>query len=264
MIEHSEQINELAAALAKAQAEMKGALKDATNPHFNSKYAGLDSVWEACRPALTSHGISVVQAPGAQGNAVSMTTMLLHTSGQWMRSTLDMTAADQRPQAIGSCITYARRYGLSAMAGIAPEDDDDGNAAQGGAQGPKDRGARREALQAEARKANADAGPYAHDEPALANYAELMARRAKLPADVQVHVPTDEDMHAVPPTELTDLVPSYVEAIIAAVKRRKLSSEEQGALKLMFLGNARAQLTGQKHNPFFIYAFFKHMRTDEP
>src|ERR1051326_8520154 len=136
VVEMSAEIGELAKALAAAQAEIEGATKDAANPFFNSKYADLASVWGACRGALTKHGLAVVQAPAARENEVSVATTVLHGSGQWMRSTLTLLAKDASPQAIGSAVTYARRYGLSAMVGVAPEDDD-GNAAQGTTAPPK-------------------------------------------------------------------------------------------------------------------------------
>jgi len=132
----SEQLNELATALAKAQAEMEGAVKASINPFFakpgdarKGAYADLSSVRDACFPALTKYGIAVVQSPTADGAKVSVETLLLHTSGQWIRDTLTVTAKDDSPQAIGSATTYCRRYSLQAFAGIAPEDDD-GNAAQ--------------------------------------------------------------------------------------------------------------------------------------
>lgn len=137
---HSESLNELAGALAKAQAVMKGAPRDAQNPHFRSRFASLASVWEACREALTSNGLSVIQMPGPAGEGavdlvsegeildagrqVVVTTMLLHSSGQWIRDSLTMTARDATPQSIGSAISYARRYGLQAAVGICAEDDD--------------------------------------------------------------------------------------------------------------------------------------------
>lgn len=119
---------QLAKALAAAQAEIGGAAKSKVNPHFKSSYADLSEVMDACRPALTKHGISVVQMPSADGPAVTVTTVLLHESGEYLKSALTMTAAQNTPQAIGSAITYARRYALAAMVGVAPEDDD-GNAA---------------------------------------------------------------------------------------------------------------------------------------
>lgn len=125
----STEINELATALSKAQAAIKGAVEDANNPFFQSKYANLASVWEACRDQLTTNGIAVVQSPSADGNKVTVTTVLTHSSGQWMCGELTVQAAKSDPQGIGSAITYARRYSLAAMAGVAPaSDDDDGNA----------------------------------------------------------------------------------------------------------------------------------------
>lgn len=125
----SESIKELAAALAKAQAEIKGAAKTGENPHFRSRYADLASTWDACRDALTKHGLSIVQSPGGDDpEIVRMTTRLLHESGEWIEDTLAMRPVKSDPQGIGSATTYARRYALAAMVGVAPEDDD-GNAA---------------------------------------------------------------------------------------------------------------------------------------
>jgi len=126
----SEQINELAAALAKAQGEMSGAVKDATNPFFKSSYADLASVIEASRSALSKHGLAVIQSPSAEGTTVSLDTLLVHSSGQWVRGTMTMTAKDDSPQALGSCVSYAKRYALQAFVGVASVDDD-GEAAQG-------------------------------------------------------------------------------------------------------------------------------------
>lgn len=128
-IEMSEEIDAIAAALAKAQAKIEGAKKDADNPYFKSKYADLGNVWEACRKPLTDNGLAVVQmTEGADPELVTIVTMLTHESGQWMRGRLAMRPTKPDPQGVGSCITYGRRYGLQAMVGIAPEDDD-GNAA---------------------------------------------------------------------------------------------------------------------------------------
>ena len=125
---HSEQIKDIATALAKAQAEIEGAKKDSNNPHFKSSYADLASVWDACRKALTGNGLSVVQGPVSDEGRVGVTTMLMHSSGQWLESTFFMRPTKDDPQGAGSALTYARRYALAAMVGVAPEDDD-GNAA---------------------------------------------------------------------------------------------------------------------------------------
>jgi hypothetical protein len=128
----SDQINEIAGALAKAQHAIKGAKKDSANPFFKSSYADLASVVDACREPLAVNGIAVVQAPAVamEDGRVSVTTMLVHSSGQWMKETLSVKPKDDGPQAMGSVITYLRRYSLAAFAGVAPEDDD-GNAAEG-------------------------------------------------------------------------------------------------------------------------------------
>lgn len=128
-MEMSETISALADALAKAQSDIQGALKDSTNPHFRSKYADLASVWDAWQRVGPAQGLSVSQWPGACENGVmALTTLLAHKSGEWMRETLTIPLGKVDAQGYGSATTYARRYALAAMAGIAPEDDD-GNAA---------------------------------------------------------------------------------------------------------------------------------------
>lgn len=129
-METSEQINELAAALSKAQGEMGGAVKESANPFFKSKYADLASVRDAVREPFAKNGLSVVQSPSAEGARVCVETLLLHASGQWIRGTVSTTAKDETPQSVGSAITYLRRYALQSFAGVAPEDDD-AEAAQG-------------------------------------------------------------------------------------------------------------------------------------
>ncbi len=130
-MEMSEQVNELATALSAAQSEIEGATKDKINPAFRSKYADLGSVVDACKAALVKHGLSFTQVfePSAEGTLM-LTTMLLHQSGQWLRGTCLMPLAKVDPQGYGSAATYARRYGLAAIVGVCPEDDD-GNAASG-------------------------------------------------------------------------------------------------------------------------------------
>ncbi len=124
----SKEINELAGALAKAQGEIGGAKKGAENPFFKSKYADLASVWDAIRSPFSKNGLSVVQRPYGK---TGIETLLFHSSGQWMSGgKLEIAPGKQDAHGIGSAITYARRYTLMAVAGVAPEDDD-GNAAVG-------------------------------------------------------------------------------------------------------------------------------------
>lgn len=132
----SEQINELGGALAKAQGAIKGALKSEVNPCFRSKYADLAATWDACRDALSANGLSVVQVTGGDDpQIVRVTTRLIHASGQWIEGVTVMRPVKADPQGIGSTITYARRYALAAIVGVAPEDDD-GNAASSGQETP--------------------------------------------------------------------------------------------------------------------------------
>lgn len=124
----SDQINELAAALAKAQARIGGVSRSADNPFFKSKYADLAAYLDVIRAPLSENGLAVSQLVSTAPNQVVVTTMLMHASGQWISSDLAMTPKDASPQAAGSAITYARRYALAAIV-CAASDDDDGNAA---------------------------------------------------------------------------------------------------------------------------------------
>jgi hypothetical protein len=140
----SEEIKDLAEALAKAQGQIKGALKDSANPFFaksggGGKYADLASVWEACRKPLSDNGLSVLQAPcrllplvveGGTYWMVELETVLMHSSGQWMGQVSSTAIEHPDAQKVGSADTYLRRYSLASFAGVAPEDDD-GNAASG-------------------------------------------------------------------------------------------------------------------------------------
>jgi hypothetical protein len=123
-------IADLAAALCKAQAEMEGAKKDATNPHFKTNYADLASVWAAIREPLTKNGLAVVQLLRSIQGGVEVETILLHSSGQQISDVFAVPATKNDAQGYGSAATYARRYALMAMVGVAPEDDD-GNGAVG-------------------------------------------------------------------------------------------------------------------------------------
>ena len=127
----SETINELATALAKAQGEISAAHADSENPFFQSKYADLTSVWDACRAPLSKNGLAVTQTMNPVEQGISVVTTLFHSSGQWVRGELVMMPNKNDPQGVGSCITYNRRYSLSAMVGISPEDDDGNEASKG-------------------------------------------------------------------------------------------------------------------------------------
>jgi hypothetical protein len=134
---HSEQVNEIAAALAKAQAgivqpaKTRTAMIKSDKASYGYKYADLNGIIEAYRQPFSDNGLSVIQSAMTEPDIVIITTMLLHSSGQWFRSSLTMPVPERRPQALGSAITFGRRYALSAMVGVAPDEDDDATTAEG-------------------------------------------------------------------------------------------------------------------------------------
>jgi len=127
----SSQVNELFAALAKAQAEMQNANVDADNPFFKSKYATLSAIVKSSRPALAKHGLSITQPITTDETGQYLTTLLGHLSGQWIESRMKLTPQKTDPQSLGSYITYCRKYAILAICGIAVSDkaDDDGEEA---------------------------------------------------------------------------------------------------------------------------------------
>ncbi len=125
----SYKIDKLAGALAKAQSEMGGVSKGKVNPFYKSNYADINSCIEACMPALNKHGLSISQGNRfCNTSGYYITTMLMHESGQWLRSEIRIPLTNKKDaQEIGSACTYGRRYGLTSMVGLA-QVDDDGNA----------------------------------------------------------------------------------------------------------------------------------------
>lgn len=123
-MEWSQERDKIAPAFLRAQMNLKHATKDSVNPHFKSKYADLTSVYEACASALHEAGISIVQGARSEIDTYGVETLLLHTSGQYVREVLMLKPDRPGPQAAGSCISYARRYSLASMAGVQQDDDD--------------------------------------------------------------------------------------------------------------------------------------------
>jgi hypothetical protein len=132
-IQHSETIGHLAKALAAAQKGIKVAQKDATNPHFRSRYSDLQSIDEAARPHLCANGIAVTQGVGAGDGQAWCQTMLVHAdTGEWVSCMLYLPVGKWDAQGIGSALTYARRYSFSALVAVpSGESDDDGETAVG-------------------------------------------------------------------------------------------------------------------------------------
>jgi hypothetical protein len=132
-MEKSESIKELASALCKAQSVLSKAIKDSSNPHFRSKFANLESVWDAARSPLAENNLSVTQLLGSnpEGRAI-LTTMLIHSSGEYLQSTVILPIVKPGPQELGSCLTYSKRYALTALLGLAETSlDDDAELAEG-------------------------------------------------------------------------------------------------------------------------------------
>lgn len=128
-MESSQEVDKLMVALNKVQIRMRGAKKDAVNPHFKNRYADLASVWEAWRDAKgPEEGLIVTQSNRPDHQGVHVVTTLWHFSGQWIRSELYLPVTKQDAQGYGSAISYARRYAFAALVGIIA-DDDDGNEA---------------------------------------------------------------------------------------------------------------------------------------
>jgi len=126
----SETINELATAIAAAQGVLKNPPKLKTNPHFKSQYVDLSDGLTAIRECFGKHGLCFIQGTSVtEGNMIVLHTRISHKSGQWIESDYPVGGLG-RPQEMGSAMTYARRYALFSMVGVAGEDDDDGNAAQ--------------------------------------------------------------------------------------------------------------------------------------
>jgi len=125
----SESIKEIAAALSKAQGAMTGAKKGADNPFFKSKYADLAEVIKALSEPFAANGLSFIQSAGFVDGKISVTTRIMHSSGEWLESDpCELPPVKNDPQAYGSAISYAKRYSLQSFAGV-PSIDDDGNEA---------------------------------------------------------------------------------------------------------------------------------------
>ena len=131
MIQQSESIANLTLALSIVQGKMSHAVKDSANPFFKSKYADLESVWDACRSLLADNGLAVMQFPGLytdHDKSMSLTTVISHKSGEYLSQEMSVPVTKADAQGAGSALTYMRRYALAAVVGVV-QADDDGNAA---------------------------------------------------------------------------------------------------------------------------------------
>ena len=131
----SESIAKIAPALVAAQAAFPPIVKDGKNPAFRSKYATLDGIMAAVRPALAANGLAVVQGaihPETDGPklvGLAVESVLVHTSGEWMATMVPVPVTKSDAHGLGSALSYGRRYGISALLALTTDEDDDGNAA---------------------------------------------------------------------------------------------------------------------------------------
>tara|TARA_R110000764_G_scaffold161769_1_gene249013 strand:- start:318 stop:905 length:588 start_codon:yes stop_codon:yes gene_type:complete len=132
----SNEINELAAAMAIAQGQMGAAYKNSSNPHFKSSFADLASISDVIKQPLSDNGLSVVQFPINNEQGVAITTRVMHKSGQWIEESFGIKPVKAGPQEYGSLISYFRRYALAAIFAI-PQTDDDANSMQLAAEAPQ-------------------------------------------------------------------------------------------------------------------------------
>lgn len=126
----SPSLDKIIPALVSAQVELENPAKVGSNPFFDSNYATLEAILNhKLRVTLSKHGLVVLQPFTQEGDRVLVVTTIYHASGQWISSTIEVKSEKTGPQAVGSALTYYRRYSILGLLGLAPEEDDDGNAA---------------------------------------------------------------------------------------------------------------------------------------
>lgn len=184
----SKEIAKLVTALAKVQGELRGYREDSSNPFFQSKYGDLSSVWAAIRTLLSDNGLAVMQPCVDDGKAdgfIRVKTILAHSSGEWISGTLALRPVKPDPQAAGSAITYARRYSLAAIVGVAPEDDD--------AEGAMNRRSEREEAQERIRKtAQKEAQRKADEQSPPQQPSDVIDKAKDYDPDEYITYPVDE------------------------------------------------------------------------
>jgi hypothetical protein len=186
-MERSEQIGELIKALVGAQSEFQPIVKDANNPAFNKKYADLPAVVKGASPILMAHDLAVTQTIGSDDKGDTLTTMLVHISGQYIADTMRLRPVKNDPQAQGSATSYARRYSYMSILGLVADDDDDGNQASQGAFRQQSRPPSRQQSRPKPQKAhdpNTDAITHNMQPDALK---EVKARRQEFMEDIRKH-----------------------------------------------------------------------------
>jgi ERF superfamily len=198
-MQRSESIAELAKALAAAQGEIKPVARTKKNPYFDSMYADLADICAAVAPVTSKHGLAVTQWPewDKDTGRLLLTTMLTHASGEWLQASFPLLTGKGEAQAVGSAITYSRRYNYGSSVNVATDDDDDGNKATEGV-APS-----RSARPASPRAANR---PPADDQtgelaPAVPLNETFEERRARIIAEARAKGPLEERAEQVQATQ---------------------------------------------------------------
>ena len=212
----SDNVDQLFAALTQAQASDLSAAFNSTNPAFKSKYANLAAIWDAVRKPFSDAGLCVVQFPSARDKSVSVRTMIGHKSGQWIATTLTAVAKDATPQSVGSAVTYLRRFGLTSLAGVVAEPDDDGNAASG--------------------RSEAERGPPAQS-GSLREHAQSLPPRQPVPAEGFKLIGPDGQEHTATARDGNSALVVWMSWFRAALKSPKLGTAD--ALRNWFMENGR-------------------------
>ena len=185
----SEQINELASALAKAQAAMQNPHFDRENTFFNNApYATLASVRDAVIPALSANNLSILQSPKYFDGLAGCEWILMHSSGQWQCGELLFPIQKKDAQGVGGAVTYARRYTLLAIAGVAGEPDDDGNVASTKFEEPP------KTTRTTSRKSTPSDEPPKPSESPPSSFSPEYAELRKVLSDAQCGSPEDAEM----------------------------------------------------------------------
>jgi hypothetical protein len=214
-MKRSDDIKELATALAQAQGEFESVAKDSANPHFKSKYASLASAVKTAAPIISKNGLSISQDIGFDEQGDTLTSLLMHTSGQWKESTMRLHLVKNDPQGQGSATTYARRFSYMAILGLAPADDDDGNAATESVQQQRERESQRSSVPTASVRALIEEVDE-NDRPILDEVAKATLREWWVKT-----LPSGATADTVPETHLPD-----VEAKIAALAADSASRNE--------------------------------------
>jgi hypothetical protein len=285
-VKHSEQINEIAAALAKAQAELKPAIKDSVNPAFRSRYADLAAVWEAWHAVGPKYGLATVQDVTNEERGIAVATRLLHASGQWLEfGPLVVPLAKIDAHGVGSATSYAKRYSLSAAVGVVAEDDDDANAAVGRPTGRVDRS---DDAMAQRRTDSVARAPYDHSakgvplvpppatpvpapvlegkkptaaEAGTNGWAKVQTRKLTWSQECQAALPPDEALFLMPEDEAEQNRGLYVNGIREIGEKRLAKPSDRAAVKMQFLGSPTANL--DTANIYLLRAMWLHLQAIE-